>query len=127
MEFQRLRPANRPKSLTAEQRSTVSDWQTTPEPSPSRHAPQPDNTNLLTTETEGKIIIQRSWNGLSWVEWLSHLASIAYTVAVLSLCGLQVYFADITKPDVNTDLNAFQFVAALHAIIVGTSLTAMAV
>ncbi|KAI1622147.1 hypothetical protein EDD37DRAFT_507979 [Exophiala viscosa] len=122
METQELRMLDR-----AQYRSISSDWENIIEPPVRKSSPQPDHSNLYAEPASRKVVIQKRWNGLSWVEWLSHLASIAYTVAVLTLCGLQVYFADITKPAINTDLNAFQFVAALHAIIVGTSLTAMAV
>lgn len=64
---------------------------------------------------------------LSTIEWLLHLVSIIFTVAVLYLCGAQVYFLDITKPNINSILNTFQFVAALHGIIISISMGAMAV
>ena len=73
-----------------------------------------------------KQLITRKFH-LSTLEWLLHLASITFTIAVLYLCGAEVYFQDITKPNINSILNTFQFVAALHGIIIGISMGAMAV
>lgn len=64
---------------------------------------------------------------LSLFESLLHLASIAFTTVVLYLCGAGIYFQDITKPNINSILNAFQFVAALHGIIIAISMAAMAI
>ena len=64
---------------------------------------------------------------LSTLEWLLHLASIIFTIAVLYLCGAEVYFLNITKPNLKSILNTFQFVATLHDIIIGISMGAMAV
>ena len=57
---------------------------------------------------------------------LLHLASIAFTIIVLTLCFTRTYFEDITRPNVNSILNAFQFVAALHGILIAISLSSMA-
>jgi hypothetical protein len=73
-----------------------------------------------------KQLITREFH-LSTLEWLIHLASIIFTIAVLYLCGAEVYFLDITKSNINSILNTFQFVAAFHAIIIGISMGAMAV
>ncbi|EXJ71147.1 uncharacterized protein A1O5_06141 [Cladophialophora psammophila CBS 110553] len=53
--------------------------------------------------------------------------SIAFTISVLYLCAAEVYFQDITKPDINTTVNTFQFVAALHNVMIGISDGAIAV
>ena len=64
---------------------------------------------------------------LSTLEWLLHLASTIFTIAVLYLCGAEVYSLDITKPNINSILNTFQFVATFHSTIIGISTGAMAV
>ncbi|KAL9622932.1 MAG: hypothetical protein Q9160_002650 [Pyrenula sp. 1 TL-2023] len=61
------------------------------------------------------------------LQWVVHGVSIAFSVTILSLCLRQVYFADLTRPNINSILNAFQLVAKLHEILVTASLGAIAI
>lgn len=67
----------------------------------------------------------RKTHALPILQWLLHGASIAFTVAILVLCWRNVYFADLTHPGINSILNALQFVARLHELIVSASLVVM--
>ena len=67
----------------------------------------------------------RKTRALPFLQWLLHGASIAFTVAILVLCGRNVYFADLTRPNINSILNALMFVARFHEIIVSASLASM--
>ncbi|KAI4217429.1 MAG: hypothetical protein LQ351_000024 [Letrouitia transgressa] len=64
-------------------------------------------------------------SSLPLLQCVVHCLSVLFTVAVLRLNWKNVYFADITLPNVNSILNAFQFVARLHEVIVSASLLAI--
>lgn len=61
------------------------------------------------------------------LQWVVHGASLAFSVTILSFCLREVYFADLTRSNINSILNAFQLVAKLHEILVTASLGAIAI
>lgn len=75
----------------------------------------------------GRVLFSRSILPLSPIELLAHCASLAFSAAVLWLCGSDTYFKDTNTTNINSILSTFQFVAALHTGIVAASMTAMAV
>ncbi|KAL9611914.1 MAG: hypothetical protein Q9167_003467 [Letrouitia subvulpina] len=64
-------------------------------------------------------------SSLPLLQCLVHCSSVAFTVAVLTLNWRNIYFADLTKPNINSILSAFQFVAKIHEAIVSASLLAI--
>jgi hypothetical protein len=54
-----------------------------------------------------------------------HLLSSALTCVILGLCVRNVYFADLTQPDLNMRLNAFQFVARFHEFLIAASMSSI--
>lgn len=59
-------------------------------------------------------------------QWMVHGVSIAFTAVVMTLCAWNLYFADLTLKNINAILNAFQFIATLHTIIISSSFTYIA-
>ena len=71
---------------------------------------------------ESSIPIRRS-HSYSLLRATAHISSILVAVAILSLCFTNTYFSDITRSNINSILNALQFVARIHEFLVGASLT----
>lgn len=105
-------------------------------PFPSKYASQKrlrnhdQGTGSINPPSRGKdteeASVRETFVAISMWEASLHLTSVAFTVIVLTLCHRRIYFMDITKPNVNSMLNAFQFVAALHGAIIAISLGSMA-
>ena len=94
---------------------------------PRRDSNDGDHIGLLATDHRNSANVAiRKTHSLSFLQWLLHGASIAFTVVILALCGRNVYFADLTRPNINSILNALQLVARLHELIVSASLVTMA-
>ncbi|OQV06936.1 hypothetical protein CLAIMM_11437 [Cladophialophora immunda] len=74
----------------------------------------------LTPSITQAIQVTRRFHLSKW-ELILHAGSIVFTTAVLYLCATEVYFEDITKPNINTILNTFQFVAALYSVMIDIS------
>ncbi|KAL9109637.1 MAG: hypothetical protein Q9227_005674 [Pyrenula ochraceoflavens] len=59
------------------------------------------------------------------LQGMAHATSVVVAAAILALCFTNTYFQDLTTPNINSILNAFQFVARFHELLVGASLTAV--
>lgn len=72
------------------------------------------------------IPIKRARLPLSSWELLAHSASIGTAAVIFWLCGTNVFFKDNDTRAINSLLNTFQFIAALHTGIVVASLSYIA-
>lgn len=56
---------------------------------------------------------------------LLHAAPVFLTFAILSLSFSEVYFCDLGYPYLQSILNAFQYAAKFHELLINASLSAM--
>jgi len=82
-----------------------------------------ESTNQPSDTGESPKIPFRFDRGMLLFHHLIHLLPVAVTGSILSLSLKHVYFCDLGYPNLNSVLNAFQFGAKFHEILIAASLS----
>ena len=77
--------------------------------------------NLKGYNTGGTIVLKSHTGWVLFRHWI-HLAAVAVTAGIATLNILDVYLVDLDGQDTATILNAFQFAAKLHEVLIVGSL-----
>ena len=76
-------------------------------------------------DTRGTVVVKSHSGWILWRHWI-HVAAVAVTAGLTAINVLNVYLVDLDNQGTATILNAFQFAAKLHEVlIVGSLMLAM--